>query len=92
MSSTICTVVTSDGEKIKFDEDDAKCMHACYCSSTDTKASKVATIILYTGTGAALGGLSLTPVGVGIGAGVGFTVAVVKIVIEEIIRYKNKTE
>ena len=40
MSYTVCTVVTSDGKKIEFNEDDARCINACYCSPTDTKASK----------------------------------------------------
>lgn len=82
----IATMRTSTGERIRFRESDANCLSACFCSPTDTTASKVATLVLYTGVGAIIGGAVGGPPGAGIGAGVGAGVAIIKITSDHLNR------
>lgn len=69
------------GARTELSERDMNCLKRCYCSSTDTKMSKVFTITMYTATGAAIVGLAtMGPHGILIGAVGGCIVGVVKVI------------
>ena len=59
-----------------LDHEDQACLKALYCGPVKGTAAKVARVVLWTGTGAAVGGMFGGPPGAGvcagIGAGIGF--------------------
>ncbi len=68
------------GARIQLSQADWRCAGECCCpSNTDETASKVAIIIIYSGTGA-LVGWAAGPGGAVIGAAIGCTAAVIKII------------